>query len=488
MNFNRESNDIPHYAIIVKPTHMCNFNCSYCYDAQTRRKLGTKRMTLEIVEKTCEMFKEPACITWTWHGGEPTMMSVEFYIAAQEIFNKFPHLLITQCMQSNGYNLSDDFIKMLVKFNIGFGMSTDGLFQDQRKKGSTNVLIENIQRLQNAGISVGAISVSTPANSSMLKENHDFIVNTMKVNVSFNPLFYSEEVAKNDIYIMNLGVYLDDLLNFYKGQWFDPNNYTYERSSMESVHALFATGEVSCHLADCKYKWIGVDPDGKLSYCDKTLSDRYLMGNVLDEGMTVEKFFNSTGYRLLSSEIDYKITHYCSECGYFDMCCGLCNSTVLAYHGHAKEPEINDCNLFKATTNRTFMIFEALDVFSTNLSPALKSDIFSKDMFTPMEIYRCLKNLGLNVSALGSSLQAGINIDEINITRSIQYKIFRLCNPKMYKKDNCYCRYSIGALVSELGTKQEVDVETFRDIRQACISTILKENMEDILKLVYGGV
>lgn len=494
------SDNLQHYALIVKPTHACNFNCSYCYDAETRRKMGVKKMTLEQVEQICKMFKGPTSLTWIWHGGEPTMMPVSFYKGAQEIFRRYPNLCITQGMQSNGYAISAELLETIVSNDIGIGFSTDGIHQDQRKKGSIDKLIENVKRFKDVGVNVGAISVVTPESVKDLRENFKYITEVVGTSIAFNPLFYSKEVMNNDIAIKNLSDYLDHLFDFYEYLWFNYEGSKKERSSEEALNCLFSTGKTSCHLNDCRYRWIGVDPDGTIGYCDKTLSSRYSMGNISDEGITPEKIFSSTGYKLIASEIAYRFTHYCDKCGYFELCRGLCHSTVIAYSGSAKEPEPADCALFIATQNRTFSRLDELDLYLNPLSSNFKEILIKENMYTTFEIRSVLAEMGLAIPTLRETLNSiseetgcSINIDNINITKLRLYKLLRLCNPYQ-STDICdrNCKY-IKVAISEVASFNNLihvprEFSSLRGLRKACIRDILRKHKDEVYKICLTEV
>jgi uncharacterized protein len=63
--------------LIIKVTHRCNFTCPYCYDWKNKKiKHDLEFSTIkEILKKTGKgVIKE-----WTWHGGEPMIMGIEYY-------------------------------------------------------------------------------------------------------------------------------------------------------------------------------------------------------------------------------------------------------------------------------------------------------------------------------------------------------------------------------------------------------------------------
>lgn len=64
--------------IILKPSHRCNFNCTYCYDRFERSKdsniLPVDDCIL-ILKKFANKFPDYQVI---WHGGEPTCLGKDY--------------------------------------------------------------------------------------------------------------------------------------------------------------------------------------------------------------------------------------------------------------------------------------------------------------------------------------------------------------------------------------------------------------------------
>jgi uncharacterized protein len=106
--------------IIFKPTDLCNARCIYC-SAYNRSNYG-HQMTIQALEKIFEKIEEWVIssekleeIKLIWHGGEPTLMPLEFFYRAIELEDKIRkthNISIRNMIQSNLLNLNTDILEM----------------------------------------------------------------------------------------------------------------------------------------------------------------------------------------------------------------------------------------------------------------------------------------------------------------------------------------------------------------------------------------
>ncbi len=122
------------FHVMLKPAGpSCNLNCTYCYYLEKKklyRESNTFRMTDDILEKFTKQFIEAQdvpVVTFTWQGGEPTLMGLDFFrkaIALQEKYRGGKK--IENAFQTNGTRLDDDWCRFFNDNNILVGISIDG--------------------------------------------------------------------------------------------------------------------------------------------------------------------------------------------------------------------------------------------------------------------------------------------------------------------------------------------------------------------------
>ena len=120
--------------VMAKPIGpRCNMRCGYCYylskEGLVPRHPG--RMPQEILERYIAQRLEasPGPIThFEWHGGEPTLLGLEYFRQIVRIQNKLrpPGRTITNGLQTNGILLNEAWADFLSQEAFSVGLSLDG--------------------------------------------------------------------------------------------------------------------------------------------------------------------------------------------------------------------------------------------------------------------------------------------------------------------------------------------------------------------------
>lgn len=103
------------FHVLSKPIgSICNLDCTYCYYLHKEQLLADqsdKHMSDELLEKFIKQYiaaQEGDRMVFTWHGGEPTLMGLDFFrriIALQE--RHAAGKQIENDLQTNGLLLDD---------------------------------------------------------------------------------------------------------------------------------------------------------------------------------------------------------------------------------------------------------------------------------------------------------------------------------------------------------------------------------------------
>lgn len=91
--------------LIFKPSHRCNFNCSYCYDRFERSKdasIMSVDSAIKILEKA---YKENPKMEIIWHGGEPMLLGKEYL---DKVMSHFPENSFFWSIQTNGSFIDEE--------------------------------------------------------------------------------------------------------------------------------------------------------------------------------------------------------------------------------------------------------------------------------------------------------------------------------------------------------------------------------------------
>ena len=178
--------------LLVKPYLGCNLNCKYCYERKYReeKKLNLRKVksqyNLKKVFKGMEEFRNYQQVL---HGGEPLVMGKK---DAKKILMKMKELTGKSGIQTNGFLIDDDFIKIFKECDTAVGVSYDGPGELSRFRPGTANLDEKIRKMVEQGLRVSIIMVISKANAGndkLLKKLKKYLLelNELKVCGRLNP-------------------------------------------------------------------------------------------------------------------------------------------------------------------------------------------------------------------------------------------------------------------------------------------------------------
>jgi uncharacterized protein len=123
------------FQIFVKPAGgVCNLDCKYCYYSDKRSlypDAGASKMPESLLEEYIVQHIEATSgpeVTFSWHGGEPTTLGVDFFRKAVELQRKHTPAgwRIRNGIQTNGVLLDEAWCRFLVAEHWRVGLSLDG--------------------------------------------------------------------------------------------------------------------------------------------------------------------------------------------------------------------------------------------------------------------------------------------------------------------------------------------------------------------------
>jgi uncharacterized protein len=125
------------FSLMLKPVgSRCNLNCSYCY--YLKQSSVSDVMDIQILKRAIEetvLLNDTPEISFCWHGGEPLMAGIDFFIKAVEIQNEavekkvrngFKKPIIINTIQTNGTLINRNWCRFFSENNFLVGISIDG--------------------------------------------------------------------------------------------------------------------------------------------------------------------------------------------------------------------------------------------------------------------------------------------------------------------------------------------------------------------------
>ncbi len=135
-------------------------------------------------------------VMFTWHGGEPTLMPIDFYKRAIELQQKHGHgKRIENCLQTNGTLLNDEWCRFFRDNNWLIGLSIDGCeeFHDEYRRTRTDKptfrnVMKGVRLLQKYGVEWNAMAVVNEYNADYPVEFYNFFKRIGCKYIQFTPV------------------------------------------------------------------------------------------------------------------------------------------------------------------------------------------------------------------------------------------------------------------------------------------------------------
>ncbi|MDE5887032.1 MAG: radical SAM protein [Muribaculaceae bacterium] len=176
------------FILHINPTLDCNFSCWYCYE----NHIANSRMNGETVEAVksfiTQTLSDPEIKSFElgFFGGEPLFhfdsIAKRIILHSSQVCKKFGkelHIHFT----SNGALLNEEMIDFLSKFSCGFQITLDGGKEShdstryfKNKRGSFDIIINNVVLLLKKGINVILRVNYTVENIGSVKEILDYFI------------------------------------------------------------------------------------------------------------------------------------------------------------------------------------------------------------------------------------------------------------------------------------------------------------------------
>lgn len=324
------------FTIIIKGTNGCNLDCSYCsLGKKIKCEMADKDMLFQIMKFACEQAKKKKenSVTVILHGGEPTLIDLNNYAyAIEQINSEYNEMKIEYSMQTNAWNISDEYLEFLNKYKVNVGVSIDGpkeVHDIERKSCNGAETFEtvccNIDRMLDAGISVSCLMVLT---SLALKSDFAYLdfFSQRNLHLKINPLLNYGEVYDHPELSLEKKQYAEYLIKAYEYVIENSTNVTI--SPIDNIlKAVLSDGKIyECTFNPvCNRNFVCVDHLGNIYPCGKYSDlNGYKIGNIFDKSLF--SLNQSDTIRELIERRTVKLPKECTGCKYVAMCNAGCNA------------------------------------------------------------------------------------------------------------------------------------------------------------------
>lgn len=288
-----------HAGLIVKATRLCNLRCTYCHDwasgpGQTMRFPVLARMIQTALQAT-----DHDSVDFIWHGGEPTVLPLDFYRKALYVESTFarPGQRVRNILQTNGTALTPEWARFLHTYEFGVGVSLDGPpeINDRYRRYATgrpssDDVVGGIRLLQDHGVRFSVLMVVDEATLGIGPDRvFDYF---LELGCEQFSLLSAKPVNQPDAPPgTRIEHYVDPtritaFLTRMYDRWVEHGDERIQIRELAGIeNRLRGLAPGLCTLAgNCLGKYYVVEANGDVAHCDLFVDDsRYTLGNVMTQ-------------------------------------------------------------------------------------------------------------------------------------------------------------------------------------------------------------
>ena len=333
----------PLRSVIVKPVgSFCNIKCEYCFYLEKHSLYeglpSTHRMSDKLLEKLIQnMFDCSDAPSFTWQGGEPTVIGLDFFKKVVSIQKKLSTKgkSYSNALQTHGLLLNEKWADFLKHENFLVGLSLDGpeflhnhYRKDQQGKGTFQKAFKNAKMLLDKNIPVNILVTVNDYSVKYPEEIYNFLVENGFMFMQFSPVLEldpnnPEITAPYSVNSENYGHFLDKVFK----RWlkdFDWNQLK-QKTSIRFFDALLQiyigmTPDLCVLHKNCN-DYLVIEHNGDLFSCDFLVSKETHLGNINE--ISLKQAFHSDAHVAFGAR-KADLGQECQQCQWLKMCYGGC--------------------------------------------------------------------------------------------------------------------------------------------------------------------
>ena len=328
------------FQIFAKPAGpVCNLDCNYCYYLKKKQLYpadGSFRMQDDVLEQYIIQHID-ACpeseIRFSWHGGEPTIMGLDYFrkILSIQLKHTPSNRRIANGLQTNGTLLDDEWCRFLGAEGFAVGLSLDGpqelhdryrLTKDQ--KPTYKKAMRGYELLRKYKVYFDILCVVNSYNCQYPLEVYRFFKQLEAPYVSFLPLVEQQLDTEDSVSTLTVpdkawGNFLCTIFDEWKSR--DIGRIKIQifeeaaRTAFEQEHSLCIFRPVCGDIPV-------VEHNGDFFSCDHFVDSEHRLGNICE--IPLVDLIESQEQRAFGQAKLDTLPRYCRDCEVRAMCNGEC--------------------------------------------------------------------------------------------------------------------------------------------------------------------
>jgi len=322
-------------SLLIKPAGPdCNLRCTYCF---YRQKSGmfpdTKvhRMTDETLERTISQAMDAGrdFAMFSWQGGEPTLMGLEFFKRAAQLQGENLHQgqIVSNSLQTNGTLIDRKWAEFLKEYNFLVGVSLDGpagihnhYRRDENKSPTHAKVMRNLQMMLDVGVEVNILTLLNERNVKEPDRVYEFLLKTGVKYFQFVPCVEPGPGGKPAFFSITPEEYGDFLCRLFD-LWLDSSMDISIRDFDDLMMLFQGQRPNTCIWGPTCGMYVVVEHTGDVFPCDFFVLPKWKLGNVNET--TLAEIIYSEKIREFGDE-KTKYSEECAGCEWLRFCHGGC--------------------------------------------------------------------------------------------------------------------------------------------------------------------
>ncbi len=339
----------------------CNMRCSYCYyldKAKYSSSAVQSRMSDNVLEQmikqTIELSGGPV-VSFTWHGGEPTLAGIEFYRKAVELEKKYlpAGWQVWNNLQTNGLRISEEWCRFLKENRFDVGVSIDGsaAIHDRNRHtvngdGTYSKVIRGIRLLKSAGIEPDLLCTVNSATAADPLGAYRALRDTGCGWVQFIPIVVRRPdgiLSKQSVTGEDYGKFLCAVFD----EWAKHDIGRLDVQLFAEMARVMAGGEASlCWMSRTCGRVLIAEEDGSIYSCDHFVDSDHRLGNIRTDELGL--LLDSDRQMVFGNSKETGLTSECRDCPYLRYCNGGCPKDRFGKSLDGEEGQYILCSGLKA--------------------------------------------------------------------------------------------------------------------------------------------
>ncbi|EJG8058487.1 anaerobic sulfatase maturase [Escherichia coli] len=332
----------------------CNLNCDYCFYLE-KQSLYREKPVTHMDDDTLEAYvrhyiaaSEPQNeVAFTWQGGEPTLLGLEFYRRAVKLQAKYgAGRKISNSFQTNGVLLDDKWCAFLAENHFLVGLSLDGPAEIHNQYRVTKggrpthkLVMRALTLLQKHHVDYNVLVCINRTSAQQPLQVYDFLCDAGVEFIQFIPVVerLADETAASDGLKLHApgdiqgelkewSVRPDEFGEFLVAifdHWIKRDVGKIFVMNIEWAFANFvgAPGAVCHHQPTCGRSVI-VEHNGDVYACDHYVYPQYRLGNMHQQ--TIAEMIDSPQQQVFGEDKFKQLPAQCRSCNVLKACWGGC--------------------------------------------------------------------------------------------------------------------------------------------------------------------